>query len=242
MAHEDTPAIEIKGLCKSFADKQTLKNINLTINQGDFTALIGANGAGKTTLIKCLLDFCAVTAGKIEIFGKPHTNKKSREKLTFLPEIFLPPYYLTGLNFLAYIAALHNVKYDLAKITNFANILDLDMVELAKPVKTFSKGMSQKLGLVACFMVDKDLMIFDEPWTGLDPKARNHFKQYAMKLREAGKTVFLSSHLLTDIDILCDHIAILHAGQIKFNGTIEECKKIFHADNLEQAYLNCIET
>ena len=238
---QKVPAIKVEGLCKSFTNKQqTLNNINLTVNQGDFTALIGVNGAGKTTLIKCLLDFCTVTAGNIEIFGKPHTNKAAREKLTFLPEIFLPPYYLTGLNFLAYIAELHSVEYDLEKIKKFVDILDLDIVELAKPVKAFSKGMAQKLGLVACFMIDKDLMIFDEPWSGLDPKARNHFKKYILQLRQARKTAFFSSHLLTDVDSLCDRIVILHAGQIKFNGTIAECKQTFHADNLEQAYLTCI--
>ncbi|MCK5432755.1 MAG: ABC transporter ATP-binding protein, partial [Gammaproteobacteria bacterium] len=230
-------AIHIEKLCKSFVGTQVLNEIDLTVARGEFKGLIGVNGAGKTTLIKCLLDFCSVTSGKIKIFGTPHMNKLARENLVFLPERFVPPYYLTGKDFLVYMAELHDVEYSSKKVKDLSRILDLDILALSKPVRDFSKGMAQKLGLVACLMSEKDLMVFDEPMSGLDPKARAYLKQHLIELKQAGKTVFFSTHLLADIEVLCDRIAILHDGSIRFSGTTEECTEMFQADDLEQAYL-----
>ena len=233
-------AIHIEKLCKSFVGIQVLNKIDLTVARGEFKGLIGVNGAGKTTLIKCLLDFCSVTSGKIKIFGTPHMNKLARENLVFLPERFVPPYYLTGKDFLVYMAELHDVEYNSKKVAELSRILDLDISALSKPVRDFSKGMAQKLGLVACLMSEKDLMVFDEPMSGLDPKARAYLKQHLIELKQAGKTVFFSTHLLADIEVLCDRIAILHEGSIRFTGTTEECTEMFQADDLEQAYLTCV--
>ena len=233
-------AINIEKLCKSFAGIQILNEINLSVTKGEFTGLIGVNGAGKTTLIKCLLDFCDITSGKIEIFGTGHTKKKAREKLVYLPERFMPPYYLTGRDFLVYMAELHGVEYSTKKVADLFEILDLELSALSKPVREFSKGMAQKLGLASCLLSEKDLMILDEPMSGLDPKARAYLKQHLNDLKQAGKTIFFSTHLLADIEILCDRIAVLHEGSIQFIGTIEECKKTFKASNLEQAYLACV--
>ncbi len=235
-------AIHIEKLCKSFAGNQVLEAIDLTIGAGEFAGLIGVNGAGKTTLIKCLLDFCNVTSGKIEIFGTPHTQKKSREPLVFLPERFVPPYYLTGKNFLVYITKLHGIEYSHEKVADLFKILDLDTSALSKPVRNFSKGMAQKLGLAACLMSEKKLLVLDEPMSGLDPKARACLKQYLIELKRGGKTVFFSTHMLADIEALCDRIAILHEGKIQFSGTIERCLEIFQATDVEQAYLACVGT
>ena len=233
-------AIHIEKLCKSFAGIQVLNEIDLTVSRGEFTGLIGVNGAGKTTLIKCLLDFCDITSGKIEIFGTTHTKKQARGNLVFLPERFVPPYYLTGKDFLVYMAELHGVEYNSKKVTDLSRILDLDASALSKPVRDFSKGMAQKLGLAACLMSEKELMVLDEPMSGLDPKARAYLKQHLIELKQAGKTVFFSTHLLADIEVLCDRIAILHEGRIRFTGTTEECIEMFQASNLEQAYLACV--
>jgi len=139
-----------------------------------------------------------------------------------------------------YMAELHGVEYNSKKVTDLSRILDLDISALSKPVRDFSKGMAQKLGLAACLMSEKDLMVFDEPMSGLDPKARAHLKQHLIELKQAGKTVFFSTHLLADIEVLCDRIAILHEGSIRFTGTTEECTEMFQADDLEQAYLTCV--
>ena len=186
-------AIHIEKLCKSFAGIQVLNEIDLTVSRGEFTGLIGVNGAGKTTLIKCLLDFCDITSGKIEIFGATHTKKQARGNLVFLPERFVPPYYLTGKDFLVYMAELHGIEYNSNKVIELSKILDLDISALSKPVRDFSKGMAQKLGLASCLMSEKELMVLDEPMSGLDPKARAYLKQHLIELKQAGKTVFFNS-------------------------------------------------
>lgn len=233
-------AIKIDKLCKSFTGDQVLNEIDLNVSSGEFRGLIGVNGAGKTTMIKCLLDFCNVSSGKIEIFGSRHTDKESRENLVYLPERFVPPYYLTGKDFLVYMAELHGVEYSSKKVTDLFETLDLDISALSKPVRNFSKGMAQKLGLAACLVSEKDLLVLDEPMSGLDPKARAYLKQHLLELKQAGKTVFFSTHMLADIEVLCDRIAILHEGRIRFSGTTEECTEMFQATNLEQAYLTCV--
>jgi ABC-2 type transport system ATP-binding protein len=233
-------AIKVEKLCKSFSGIQVLNEIDFTVAKGEFKGLIGVNGAGKTTLIKCLLDFCDVTSGNIEIFGTTHTKKEARKRLVFLPERFVPPYYLTGKDFLVYMAELHGVEYNSRKVTDLFKILDLELSALVKPVRDFSKGMAQKLGLAACLMSEKDLMVLDEPMSGLDPKARAYLKQHLIELKQGGKTIFFSTHMLADIEVLCDHVAILHDGRIRFAGTIEECTDKFKADDLEQAYLTCV--
>ena len=233
-------AIKVEKLSKSFSGTQVLNEIDLTVAKGEFKGLIGVNGAGKTTLIKCLLDFCDVASGNIEIFGTTHTKKEARRRLVFLPERFVPPYYLTGKDFLVYMADLHGVEYNSRKVTDLFAILDLELSALSKPVRDFSKGMAQKLGLAACLMSEKDLMVLDEPMSGLDPKARVFLKQHLIELKQAGKTIFFSTHMLADIEVLCDRVAILHDGHIRFSGTIEECTDKFKADTLEQAYLACV--
>lgn len=233
-------AIQIKKLCKSFTGNQVLKEIDLNICAGEFTGLIGVNGAGKTTLIKCLLDFCDVTSGQIEVFGIPSTKKEARENLVFLPERFVPPYYLTGKDFLVYMSELHGVAYQHERVMDLAKILDLDSSALSKPVREFSKGMAQKLGLASCLLSDKDLLVLDEPMSGLDPKARAFLKRHLLELKQSGKTVFFSTHLLADIEALCDRIAILHEGRIRFTGSSDECRETFKSDDLEQAYLRCV--
>lgn len=234
-------AINIEKLCKSVAGHTVLEQIDLSVGTGEYMGIIGANGAGKTTLMKCILDFCDVTSGKITVFGITHKNRLAREKLAFMPESFTPPYYLTAQDFLHYIMQLYGVKYDSNRVEELAAVLVLDISALLKPAKELSKGMCQKLGLLACLASNKDLMLFDEPMNCLDVKTRAHFRQYLMQLKQAGKTVVFSTHLLTDAELLCDRIAIIHDGRIRFHGTTQTCMDIFKADNLEQAYLNCIQ-
>jgi len=119
--------------------------------------------------------------------------------------------------------------------------LDLDLSALAKPVRAFSKGMTQKLGLAACLLSGKDLYILDEPTSGLDPKARALLKAQLRAARDAGKTVFFTSHALADVDELCDQMAVIHQGRLRFAGTPNELRERHVAASLEQAFLACIE-
>ena len=235
-------AVNFDHVTKSYRAQTVLSDVSFQINEGECTGLVGVNGAGKTTCIKSLLDFCDIKNGNISIFGVDHRQTVARKNLTYLPEKFTPPYYLTGSDFLRYMSDLYHVKYIEKEVFALLRILDLDPAALTRPVRTYSKGMGQKLGLAACFLSKKGLMIFDEPMTGLDPKARALLKKHLVTLKNEEKTLFYSTHLLEDIEALCDKVIILHAGRVCFTGTINECCVAYEGRNLESAYLACIES
>ncbi len=235
------PILHCHNVIKSYQRRAVLQSLNLQMQQGEFLGLVGANGAGKTTLIKSILDFCEIEQGEIKLLDVPHTDARARENLVFLPELFKPPYYLQGGEFLNYFAKLHQVTYQNKYAQHLCEQLDLEPTALTQLVRTYSKGMTQKLGLIACFLVAKPLLILDEPMSGLDPKARAYLKHYLLKLKTQRQySLFFSSHLLADVEALCDRLAILHEGKIQFIGSPTECCQQFAADNLETAYLRCI--
>ena len=233
-------ALTFSDVAISYGKQSVLSAINLKVRSGEFLGLVGVNGAGKTTLIKCLLDFTQLKAGSISIFGQSNTDAVSRQGLAFLPEKFVPPYYLTGADYLQYMSELYHSPYEQERVEKMLAVLDLDISALSKSVRQLSKGMSQKLGLAACLMSDRDLFILDEPMSGLDPKARAYLKQYLLSLKEQGKTLFFSTHMLADVETLCDRVAILHAGSIQFVGSPADCCANYGTDNFEQAYLRCV--
>jgi ABC-2 type transport system ATP-binding protein len=233
-------AITFEHVNKDYGKHSVLSDVSLSVDQGESVGLVGVNGAGKTTLIKCLLDFVALTSGSISLFGVPHIKTNARESLSFLPEKFLPPYYLTGKDFLSYMAELNQTEISESDMQKVCVSLDLDISALNKSVRQYSKGMAQKLGLISCFLSQRPMLLLDEPMSGLDPKARAYLKRYLIKLKESGKTLFFSTHLLADVETICDRIVILHDGTIRFNGSPSECCNQFHSNTLEQAYLKCI--
>jgi len=237
----DSSAISFRGLSKSYADTAVLHGLELDVPAGRTFGLVGMNGAGKTTLIKCLLDFCEFDAGDIRIFGLPSRDTQARARLAFLPERFVPPYYLTGEDFLRYMMKLYCCDYVPAQVGRMLAELDLAESALNKPVRTFSKGMTQKLGLAACLLSDRELLVLDEPTSGLDPKARALLKVRLQAAHAAGRTLFFTSHALADVDELCDRMAVLHEGRLRFSGTPFELRTRFDAVTLEQAYLACIQ-
>src|SRR5258708_3962809 len=234
-------AISFRSLPKSYADVPVLRELALEIPAGHTFGLVGMNGAGKTTMLKCLLDFCEFDAGDIRIFGVRNRDTRARARLAFLPERFVPPYYLTGEDFLRYMMKLYQHSYTRVDVARLLAELDLAESALAKPVRAFSKGMTQKLGLAACLLSGRELLVLDEPTSGLDPKARALLKSRLQAARAAGRTVFLTSHALADVDELCDQMAVLHQGELRFSGTPAQLRTDYGAGTLEQAYLACIE-
>ncbi len=233
-------ALRFRGVSKSFGGVPALADLTLDIGAGEFFGLVGENGAGKTTLLKCMLDFCDADGGAIELFGVPHRETRARARLAFLPERFNPPFYLTGRDFLRYMASLHGTAYDASAVSRLLSGMDLAVAALDKPVRAYSKGMTQKLGLAACLLSQKDLYVLDEPTSGLDPKARALLKRELRGLRDRGRTVFFTSHALADVDEMCDRMAILHQGRLQFSGAPAELKSRFGTDSIEQAFLDCI--
>lgn len=236
-----TPALSFRGVSKAYGGMPALHEVNLQVERGVIFGLVGGNGAGKTTLIKCLLDFCSIDSGEISIGGVPHTRTAARADLTFLPERFSPPFYLTGRDFLRYMTDLHRQPYDEALVRQTLERLDLTCAALDRPARSYSKGMTQKLGLAACLLSAKTLQLLDEPTSGLDPKARALLKRELRGLRDAGHTVFFSSHALADVEEICDCMAVLHSGRVMFSGSPTELMARFDSPRLEDAFLACIE-
>jgi ABC-2 type transport system ATP-binding protein len=234
-------ALEFRSVTKCFGTTRALDGFDLEVRRGELFGLVGQNGAGKTTLLKCLLDFCEPDSGVIEIFGVSSRLTAARCDLAFLPERFTPPYYLTGRDFLRYMAALHRHDYDEQSVVQTFGDLDLDPRALTRAARMYSKGMTQKLGLCACLLSRKPLQILDEPMSGLDPKARAMLKQQLRNLREQGHTVFFSTHALADVEELCDRMAIVHRGRLYFAGTPRELTSRYERQTVEQAFLECIE-
>ncbi len=235
-----TVAVELSKVAKRSARQQVLDGLSLRVERGEFFGLVGVNGAGKTTCIKSVLDFTNIDAGSVEIFGVQHRETRAREQLAFLPERFLPPYYLSGQDFLDYMGRLHGRVATQAERRDMCGKLDLDTDALAKSVRDYSKGMAQKLGLAACFLSGKELFVLDEPMSGLDPKARLLVKRHLQGCRSAGRTIFISTHMLSDVEELCDRMGILHNGKLRFVGSPEECRRTYSSETLEEAYLCCI--
>ncbi|MBF0626793.1 MAG: ABC transporter ATP-binding protein [Magnetococcales bacterium] len=217
-----------------------LDRINFSVRNGSFFGLAGGNGAGKTTLIKSMLDLCRLDSGEILLRGVPTTEVAARREIAYLPERFLPPGHLTGREFLTFILRLHGAKPDPQAMEAQLVALDMDPGALRKPVRALSKGMTQKLGLASCLLSGKRLWLLDEPTSGLDPLARALLKQQLRQHQEQGVTLFINTHLLADVDDLCDAMAILHHGKLLFCGAPSECREQFGGHSLEESYLRAV--
>ncbi|MBX2835085.1 MAG: ABC transporter ATP-binding protein [Micavibrio sp.] len=234
--------LNIRNVGVSYADKCAIQNIDLDVHKGEFFGLIGINGAGKTTLIKTILGLRDPDEGEIYIAGKRVTQNTTSRKIAFLPERFEPSWFLSGIEFLEFSCKLYNLKWSKDEYRGYAERLALDPDALKRRVQTYSKGMRQKLGLLATVMTGAEMLILDEPMSGLDPVARTLVKDLLVDVRKQGRTVFLSSHILADMDEICDRISLMHKNELRFVGTPAELKKQTGAQNLERAFLQYIET
>jgi ABC-2 type transport system ATP-binding protein len=232
--------VTIRALAKRYGALRALDGVDLAVRAGEAFGLVGANGAGKTTLIKCLLDLVACDAGQAEIFGLSSRRPQSRAHLAYLPERFVPPHYLRGREFLASMLQLGGERYKEERVLDLVERLELDRAALDKPVRDLSKGMTQKLGLAACFLAQRDLYVLDEPMSGLDPAARVAVKSLLRHLVAEGKTLFFTSHVLADIEELCGSLAVLDAGRIRFRGSPAALRSRYAEQSLERAYMRCV--
>lgn len=237
---DNLPCIEFNNVSKRYGNQHVLSGVDLTVLESEVHGLVGINGAGKTTLIKCLLDLVSINSGDIKISGINNIETRSRSFLAFLPEKFTPPYYLSGSEFLAYILKLYDVKFDVERIDSILLSLDFNPEFLSSPVRQLSKGMTQKLGLAACFLSGKKLLVLDEPMSGLDPRARAYLKKHLIDTKDPQVTMFVCTHLLSDVEAFCDKVSILHEGTIRFSGTPQACCQQYDTQDFESAYLACV--
>lgn len=233
-------AIQIEGLRKRYGRLIALEDVNLAVAPGEAFGLIGGNGAGKTTLIKCLLDLCAYEQGSIRIFGRSASLPRSRQRLAYVPERFMPPYYLRAREFLEVLARAFGLRYEPDRAQAMLAALELDPAVLERPVRSLSKGMTQKLGLAASFLLDRELYVLDEPMSGLDPAARVAVKSVLRRLAAEGRTLVFTSHVLADVEELCTCIAVLEKGRVRWRGPAHGLCEKYGEPRLEQAFMRCI--
>lgn len=210
-----THAIETNALRKVFGDNVAVRGLTLTVEQGEVFGFLGPNGAGKTTSIKMLLGLAAPTAGAAWLLGAPLGDRPTRAKIGFLPEHFRFHDWLTAQEFMT----LHGELYGMTAEARRRRIADLlERVGLTpfrdKQLRTFSKGMLQRIGLAQALLNEPALVFLDEPTSGLDPVGRRLVRDIIGDLRRQGTTVFLNSHLLSEIEITCDRVAFIKHGEV----------------------------
>lgn len=218
-----------------------IQKVGFRVNSGEIFGLIGLNGAGKTTFIKASLGLRAYESGRITSFGAIAGTDTAKAQCAFLPERFDPPWFLSAIEFLAFTLGLYRQKLNLDDVYRAADHFGLDRAALSRRVQTFSKGMRQKLGLMAVMLTRCPLLVLDEPMSGLDPKARVQVKGAMLEAKSAGRTVFFSSHILADMEELCDRVAIIHRGDLRYIGRPQDLTQKTGAETLERAFLVLIE-
>ena len=204
---------------------ESLKNCSLSIHQGETFGLLGPNGAGKTTLLKTLLGITRPTTGRAVILGKPIGDRTVKQKIGYLPENAFLYDFLTAWEFLEFIAGLFQIPKKIQR-QRIAELLDL--VGLAKStarkkkLKQYSKGMLQRVGMAQALINDPEIVFLDEPMSGLDPMGRYRMREIVLSLKQQGKTIFFNSHVLSDIEQICDRIAFLALGELICQGSLDE--------------------
>jgi ABC-2 type transport system ATP-binding protein len=225
----DSPAIEVEALRKTYRDGlfrprsiEALRGVSFRVERGTIFGLLGPNGAGKTTLIKVLLGIVHKSGGKASLMGLPAGDRRGRRSVGYLPENHRIPRHHTANTALEYYGALSGMRgRDIRK--RRPELLELVGLSAwgGSSVKKFSKGMLQRLGLAQALMHDPELLVLDEPTDGVDPVGRSEMRETLRNLSRAGKTIFINSHLLQEIELVCDRVAILVKGELRREGLVE---------------------
>ena len=222
--------ISTKNITKEFSAKSfskekitALNKFTFEVNQGEIFGLLGPNGAGKTTLVKVLLGILFPNEGEAQIFEKDINDESIKSKIGYLPENHKFPNYLNGEQVLRYFGKLSGMSDNDAKKKSeeYLKLVDMEKWKKTK-IKKYSKGMMQRLGMAQALINDPELIFLDEPTDGVDPIGRKEIRDILINLRSLGKTVFLNSHLLSEIELICDRVAILNKGVLIKEGSIEE--------------------
>lgn len=231
--------ITIQGLRKKFGSLQVLNDLTLHIPRGQATGIVGPNGSGKTTLIKHLLGLVQPDGGVIEINGTPLNGScEYRRYIGYMPQMARYPENMRVRELIDFII----------KIRGEVPVFEEELIELfelkkemQKPLRTLSGGTKQKAGALAALMFDSPILILDEPTAGLDPKSSYRFKQWISREKDRGKTILLTTHIMSEIEELADHLVLLVEGQVRFHGKQSEFIQINEEQRLEGAVAKILE-
>ncbi len=206
-----------------------LRGVSLSVAQGEIFGLLGKNGAGKTTYIKCMLGIVFVNSGEGTLLGYPFGSTHAKERIGYLPENHRYPLYLTGEQVLAYFGKLSGITGPVLGSRIDETLKMVGMTEWRKTkVRKYSKGMMQRLGLAQALINDPQLILLDEPTDGVDPVGRKEIREVLIRLKNDGKTIFLNSHLLSEVERISDRVAIMDHGTIVKEGSIDDLTRTEH--------------
>ena len=205
------PVIVIDNLAKSYKNVQAVRGISISVERGEIFGFLGPNGAGKTTTIRCMLDVIRPTSGAIRVLGLDAQSDAHalHQRIGYLPGDVRLPGRMTGKQIIHYFANLQGREPVLLN-----DLVERFDVEMKRPLKGYSKGMRQKIGIVLAFMCDPDVLILDEPTSGLDPLLQKTFNEFLLEEQRRGKTIFMSSHIMSDVEKVCQRVAVIRSGEL----------------------------
>jgi len=214
-----TAAIEVEGVEKVYSGfgrkmVQALRGVSFRVERGMIFGLIGQNGAGKTSLVKILLGLSWPTTGSAQVLGSSPRDPATRRRFGYLPEHMRIPDYFTAEDFLQYMGALNKIDSRSLRKSIPATLEKVGLAGNRKQVRAYSKGMQQRLGLAQAFINEPEILFLDEPTDGLDPLGRKDVRDLLLAQRAEGKTIFLNSHLLSEVELMCDQIAMMEKGSL----------------------------
>ena len=234
--------LDLRGVGKTFRDfwmrprVKAVQDLNLTVRRGEVIGLLGPNGSGKTTTIKMILGLLHPTTGQIAVLGKRPDDVKLKERIGYLPEESHLYRFLNAEETLDFYGRLFHIKNPERKgrVEELLNMVGLTAARF-RPTGEYSKGMQRRVGLAQALINDPDLLILDEPTTGMDPIATRQIKDLILKLKERGKTILLCTHLLGEVEDVCDQLVILYGGKIRAQGTVDQLLTVGGRQSMEVA-------
>ena len=234
-------AVGIDGVSRAFGDVKAVDGLSLALAPGEIVGFLGTNGAGKTTTIKMITGLLRPDAGEVSVFGGDPSDPAVRARIGYMPEVATYYPYLNARELLAFYGGICGLDAKAVRERTDSLLESVGLADAAKrPLRTYSKGMLQRAGIAQALLNDPDLLVLDEPFTGLDPLARIHFRELLRSLREKGKAVFFSSHELGETELLCDRVAIMKKGRCVYQGPVKDLAGD-GASNLERLFLRTLE-
>ena len=223
MQGNGNPVIELENLTKHYGDIVGIEDLSLEVSEGEVFGLLGPNGAGKTTTIRLILDFIRPTSGKVSVFGQsPRTDGlRIRQRVGYLPGDFITYNHMTGGTVTEYFTRLRH-----SEPVKLEALCDRFKLDLSRKIRELSKGNKQKIGLVQAFMNDPDLLILDEPTAGLDPLLQHEFQEMLHEEKQEGKTIFMSSHDMSEAEATCDRVGIIRDGELVTVDTVSHLTEL----------------